>query len=52
VGKRLLEPHSKYKELNGIDAKDYLEKAGTMFEKMGLERDLDDLESIKVHYGL
>ena len=46
VGKRLLEPQSKYKELNGIDAKGYLEKAGTLFEGMGLERDLDELDRI------
>jgi class 3 adenylate cyclase/tetratricopeptide (TPR) repeat protein len=46
VGKRLLESQSKYKELNGIEAKGYLEKARTMFEDMGLERDLDDLDKI------
>ncbi|MBW1868345.1 MAG: AAA family ATPase [Deltaproteobacteria bacterium] len=46
VGKRLLEPQSKYKELNGIDAKGYLEKARVLFEEMGLERDLDDLDKI------
>jgi hypothetical protein len=47
VGKRLLEPQSKYKELNGINAQSYLEKARVMFEEMGLERDLDDLERLK-----
>jgi len=46
VGKRLLEPESKYKELNGIEAKSYLKKAGILFEEMGLERDLDDLDKI------
>jgi len=46
VGKRLLEPQSNYKQLNGIEAKGYLEKAGTLFEEMGLERDLDDLDKI------
>ncbi|MCJ7682589.1 MAG: hypothetical protein MUP70_17805, partial [Candidatus Aminicenantes bacterium] len=52
VGKRLLEPQSKYKELNGIDAKGYLEKAGILFEEMGLERDLEDLDRLKADYGL
>jgi len=52
VGKRLLEPRSKYKQLNGIDSNGYLEKAGILFEEMGLERDLDDLERLKEHYGL
>ncbi len=52
VGKRLLEPQSKYKELNGIEAKGYLEKARVLFEEMGLERDLDDLERLKANYGL
>ena len=46
-GKRLLEPQSKYKELNGIDARGYLEKARVMFEEMGLKRDLDELERLK-----
>lgn len=46
VGKRLLEPKSKYKELNGIEPKGYLEKARVMFEGMGLERDLDELDRI------
>lgn len=46
VGKRLLEPKSKYKELNGIKAKGYLEKARVLFEEMGLERDLDELDKI------
>lgn len=44
VGKRLLEPKSKYKELNGIAAKDYLEKARALFDEMGLERDLEELD--------
>ena len=52
VGKRLLEPQSKYKELNGIEVRGYLEKAGILFEEMGLERDLDDLDRLKANYGL
>jgi hypothetical protein len=48
VGKRLLEPQSKYKQLNGIEAKGYLEKAGILFEEMGLERDLDDLDRLSL----
>jgi hypothetical protein len=52
VGKRLLEPQSKHKELNGIEAKGYLEKAGLLFEEMGLERDLDDLDRLKADWGL
>jgi hypothetical protein len=46
VGKRLLETGTKYKKLNGIDAKGYLEKAAVLFEEMGLERDLDNLKEI------
>jgi hypothetical protein len=48
VGKHLLKPESKYKQLNGIDANGYLEKAGILFEEMGLERDLDDLERVRM----
>jgi len=51
VGKRLLEPKSKYKELDGIKAGEYLEKARVMFEEMDLQGDLDDLEKLKLHLG-
>ena len=51
VGKRLLEPKSKHKELNGIDPKGYLEKAETLFREMNLERDLEDLDSLKAIHG-
>jgi hypothetical protein len=47
VGKRLLEPHSKYKELNGVTANEYLEKAETMFREMDLQWDLDELERVR-----
>ena len=46
VGKRLLEPHSKYKDLNGIKAEEFLEKARTMFQEMDLQWDLDELDKI------
>jgi hypothetical protein len=36
-----------HKELKGIGSHGYLEKAGILFEEMGLERDLDDLERVK-----
>jgi class 3 adenylate cyclase/tetratricopeptide (TPR) repeat protein len=51
VGKRLLEPKSKYKELDGIKAWDYLEKARVMFEEMDLHWDLDELDKLKIHMG-
>jgi hypothetical protein len=47
VGKRLLERHSKYRELNGINANDYLDKAETMFRDMALEWDLEQLERVR-----
>ena len=46
VGKSLLEPNSKYKELNGITAEEYLEKARAMFEDMDLQWDLDELDKV------
>ena len=46
VGRRLLEPKSKFKEFNGIKAEEYLEKAKTMFKEMDLQWDLDELERI------
>ena len=46
VGKRLLEPNSKYKELNGITAEEYLNKAKTLFIEMDLQWDLDELDKV------
>jgi len=46
VGKRLLEPVSKYKALNGIKADEYVSKAKTMFEEMDLRWDLDELAKL------
>jgi hypothetical protein len=46
VGKRLTEPNSKFRNLNGIKAESYLEKARAMFEEMDLQWDLDELEKI------
>lgn len=44
IGKRLLDPASKYKEVDGITAEEYLGKARTMFEEMDLLWDLDELD--------
>ena len=46
IGKRLLEPGSKYKKVNGITAEDYIKKARTMFEEMDLQWDLDELDKV------
>jgi len=49
VAKRLLEPTSKFKELNGMKAEVYLEKARTMFEEMDLQWDLDELDRMAAY---
>ena len=46
IGKRFLEEKSKYKELNGITASEYLQKARTMFQEIDLQWDLDELDKI------
>ena len=46
IGKSFLEEKSKYKELNGIGAEEYLEKARAMFKEMDLQWDLDELDKI------
>jgi hypothetical protein len=46
IGKRFLEEKSKYKEMSGISAKDYLEQARTMFQEMDLQWDLNELDKI------
>ena len=43
-----MEEKSRYKELNGINAEGYLEKARTMFQEMDLQWDLDELDKIAV----
>jgi tetratricopeptide (TPR) repeat protein len=46
IGKRLLEPGSKYRELNGIKADEYLKKAKVLFEEMDLEWDLNEVNNV------
>ena len=46
LGRRLLEPESKYKEFNGLKAEQYLEKAKAMFQEMDLLWDLDELAKL------
>ncbi len=46
IGKRFLEEKSKFKELNGISATEYMKKARTMFQEMDLQWDLDELDKI------
>ena len=47
MGKRLLEPQSKYKELNDLSANEYLDKAEKLFREMDLEWDLEQLERVR-----
>jgi hypothetical protein len=47
VGKRLLEKKSKFQQLNGIPAEEYLKKAGVLFNEMELEWDLEQLDKIR-----
>jgi tetratricopeptide (TPR) repeat protein len=46
VGRRLLEPESRYKEFNGLKVEQYLEKAKAMFQEMDLLWDLDELAKL------
>jgi hypothetical protein len=48
IGKRLIEPGSKYKELSGVSVGEYLKKAGAMFEEMDLQCDLEELERVQI----
>lgn len=47
IGKHLLEPGSKYNTLNGIKPEEYLEKAETLFKKMDLQWDLNELKKVR-----
>jgi len=46
IARRLLEPASMYKMLNGISAMEYLEKAKVLFEEMDLQYDLNELDEV------
>jgi class 3 adenylate cyclase/tetratricopeptide (TPR) repeat protein len=50
IGKRLSEPNSPYRELNGISTAKYLNKAKIMFEEMDLQWDLQQLENAAVRH--
>ena len=41
-----MEEKSKYKELNGIKAEEFLEKARTIFQELDLQWELDELDKI------
>jgi class 3 adenylate cyclase/tetratricopeptide (TPR) repeat protein len=47
VGRHLLKSDGKYRELNGVDAQGYLDKARRLFKEMGLKHDLDALDRMK-----
>ena len=40
-----MDPENKHTKLDGIDGNGYLEKAGKLFEEMGLVKDIDDLKN-------
>jgi hypothetical protein len=48
VGKRLMEKKSKFQQLNGIQAEEYLKKARVLFKEMEMEWDLDQLDKIEI----
>ena len=43
-----MEPDSKYKELNGIRAREYLDRAEKLFREMDLQWDLEQLERVRL----
>jgi len=46
IGRRLSEPNSPYKDLNGMTSAEYLSRARAMFEEMDLQWDLEQLERL------
>jgi hypothetical protein len=47
IGKRMMEPGSKYREFKGISAAEYLSRSRAMFEEMDLQWDLEQLETVQ-----
>jgi len=52
IGKRLLEKKSRYTGLNGIDGKQYLDKAEKLFQEHSLTWDLEQLKKLKMIRGI
>lgn len=52
IGKCLLESEGKHRELGGLKAEEYLEKARVLFEEMNLESALEDLAQLTATRGL
>ena len=48
IGRRLLEPKSKFKKLKGVKAEEYLKKARSMFKEMDLRWDLDEIDKLAI----
>jgi len=46
IGKRLSEEGNRYGKLMGITADEYLKKSKNLFEKFGMERELEELDKI------
>ncbi len=44
IGKRLSEPKSRYSELGGKKANEYLTMARSLFEELGLQKDIEELD--------
>lgn len=44
VGKRMLDAKSSINQLNGMSAEEYLGKARSLFEELGMENDLNELD--------
>jgi class 3 adenylate cyclase/tetratricopeptide (TPR) repeat protein len=48
IGKNLLDNTSSHKMLNGVTAKEYIKKAYTLFEKMDLRWDLNEIQRLNL----
>ena len=48
VGKRLKEPDCRYRELGGLGSRKYLDKAEKLSMEMDLQRDLEQLEQVRL----
>lgn len=52
IGKRFTEKDTCFTELNGIGAKDYLEKARLIFQDIDLQWDLNELDKISIYHHI
>ena len=52
IGKRMLEPQSKYSEFQGIKNRQYLENAKSLYVELDLKKDIEEFDRTLSEFGV